>query len=270
MRQIDLEVWLGGETVDDAKALGQRGPATPVPGAFDARAMVSSLDFDVRFAASLAEYRLDSSTYPRSCPAGARQCPLRSRWEVTMPVRVYLACSVDGFIAGPDHDLSWLERNHSAPDDLPPEEGVLRFDRFLQQVGAMLMGRSTYDAVQKMGVWPYGALPVLVATHRALAAESKTVRGVGGTIHELVEMARAEAGERDIYLDGGDLVRQALSAGLVDEMTLTFVPLLLGKGIRLFETLDTSMVVQFRSHRSFDQGMLQVTMRMRRDPNPSR
>jgi dihydrofolate reductase len=139
---------------------------------------------------------------------------------------------------------------------------VLRFEKFLGQVGVILMGRTTFDVVQSFDVWPYGQLPLLVATHRALKSKQQEVRPVSGSIHELVEQARAMSGDKDIYLDGCALVQQALNAGLVDEMTLTFIPILLGGGIRLFEHLEAPKRVQFASSRPFDQGALQVTLRL--------
>jgi dihydrofolate reductase len=178
-------------------------------------------------------------------------------------VRVYLACSLDGFIAGPDNDLAWLHRDRSAPGDLAPDAEALRFEPFLGQVGALLMGRATYDVVTAMGVWPYGELPVLVATHRPLTPVSAHVRGVSGPIADLLADAKRAAGTKDVYLDGGDLVQQALNARLVDELTLTFVPVILGKGVRLFDHLREPIDLQFLAHRSFDQGMVQVTVRPR-------
>lgn len=178
-------------------------------------------------------------------------------------IRVYMACSMDGFIAGPDHELSWLHQDHSAPGDLPPSPDALHFEPFLQEIGAMLMGRATYDAVDAMGVWPYGELPVLVATHRPLSPKRPSVRAVQGSIREVLDEARREAGGKDVYLDGGQLVQQALNAKQVDEITLTQVPVLLGKGLRLFDGLDAPMSLQFLAHKSYGQGLLQVTMRPR-------
>lgn len=177
-------------------------------------------------------------------------------------VRVYMACSFDGFIAGPEHDISWLHQDHSKEGDLPKAPDALEFDAFMSQVGAMLMGRATYEVVAPMaaqGPWIYGELPILVATRRPLEPVVASVCAAQGTIEELIERAKALAGDKDVYLDGGDLVRQALDAGLVDELTITFVPILLGRGIRLFEGLHTPRALQFSAHRAFGGGMLQVS-----------
>ena len=178
-------------------------------------------------------------------------------------VRVYMGCSFDGFIAGPNHDISWLEESYSAAGDLKPDPVVLTFERFMSEVGAMLMGRSTYSIVEKFGQWHYGDTPVLVATHRPLEPMADTIQAAAGPIQELIEKAKDMAGQKDVYLDGGDLVRQALNAGLVDEITTTFIPVLLGQGVRLFDDLASSTKLQFVAHRAYESGLLQVTVRVR-------
>ncbi|MEO2035915.1 MAG: dihydrofolate reductase family protein [Planctomycetaceae bacterium] len=178
-------------------------------------------------------------------------------------VRVYMGCSFDGFIAGPDHDVSWLDESYSAAGDLKPDPDVLTFERFMSEVGAILMGRSTYGIVENFGQWHYGETPVLVATHRPLEPMTDTIQAVSGPIQELIERAKDMAGGRDVYVDGGDLVRQALNAGLVDEITATFLPVLLGKGVRLFDDLASRTKLQFVAHRAHAGGFLQVTVRVR-------
>ncbi len=178
-------------------------------------------------------------------------------------VRVYMACSLDGFVAGPDHDLAWLHA--PPPEGSPPVEDstALQFGDFMGQVGAMLMGRNTHDTVAAMGVeWPYGDVPVLVPTHRALTPAAPTVRAVSGDIADIVADAKAAAGDGDVYLDGGDLVRQALDAGLVDELCLTLVPILLAEGIPLFAGLRVRQDLVFVEEHRLGH-MVQVTLRRR-------
>ena len=129
----------------------------------------------------------------------------------------------------------------------------------------MLMGRSTYDTVENAGQWHYGTTPVLVATHRPLAPIAESIGSAAGPICELIAKAKELALEKDVYLDGGDLVRQALQAELVDEITTTFLPILLGKGIRLFDNLESRAKLQFVNHSALEGGMLQVTARIRKN-----
>ena len=177
-------------------------------------------------------------------------------------VRVYLGCSLDGCIAGPEHDLSFLTEYAPPPDT--PTGGGLGFEEFLGQVGALLMGRRTYQVLLDYDAWHYGDRPVLVATHHPLppAPRGGTAWAVQVPITELVAEAKAAAGDKDVYLDGGDLVRQGLDAGLVDELCLTFLPVILGRGIRLWEGLQKRSDLQLDPPTTHGQGMVQITGRV--------
>lgn len=183
-------------------------------------------------------------------------------------VRVYLGCSLDGFIAGPDDDLSWLDEVSAiGPEGAPEPSGALEFGAFMADVGALLMGRRTYDVLTRLlkeHPWPYGETPVLVVTHRPLVEVARpTVRPVAGDIEAVVAQARSVAGEGDVYLDGGDLVRQALDAGLVDEMTLTVLPIVLGAGTRLFDGIASPTRLEFVAQHRYGAA-IQITARPRR------
>jgi dihydrofolate reductase len=177
-------------------------------------------------------------------------------------VRVYLGCSLDGCIAGPEHDLSFL--NDFVPDPDAPEGEGLGFEEFLGQVGALLMGRRTYQVILDFDAWHYGDRPVLVATHHPLppAPGGGKAWAVEGPIETLIERAKATAGDKDVYLDGGDLVRQGLEAGLVDELCITFLPIVLGQGIRLWDGLSSSTKLRFDAPTMHGGGMVQVTARV--------
>lgn len=180
-------------------------------------------------------------------------------------VRVYIASSIDGFIAGPDDDLSWLPGSdgHGSVEQTR-EEGAVGYDEFMANVGALLMGRRTYDVVCGFdGDWPYGDRPVLVATHRALDPEVDAVRAVDGTIAEMVAVALEAASGKDVYLDGGALIRQALDASLIDELIVTMAPVVLGAGHALFAGVTRRHRMEIQSHHRFDGGMVQLRMRPR-------
>jgi len=176
---------------------------------------------------------------------------------MTQRVRVYLACSLDGFIAGEGNTLDWL----APPEGDPEDDGSgLDFPTFMSQVGAMLMGRTTHDVVAGMGVgWPYGDMPVLVATTRALDPLVPSVRAVSGDIRSMLDQALEAAGpDGDVYLDGGALVRSALDAGLVDELVLTLIPIALGKGVPLFQGIAERQRFTFGEPVKFAGSMVQL------------
>jgi dihydrofolate reductase len=179
--------------------------------------------------------------------------------------RVFIACSLDGFIAGEGDDLSWLTGPGSVDDrsegDAPAEKPEFGYTAFFAQIGAMLMGRNTYRVVEGFDGWPYEDRPVLVATTKPLTPKAPTVRAVKGTIGELVAEAKAAAGERDVYLDGGDIIRQALDAGLVDELVVSLIPTVIGRGAPLFAGVAQRHRFRIVSVQHFTAGMVQLTMR---------
>lgn len=180
----------------------------------------------------------------------------------TPRVRVYIATSLDGFIAGPDDDLTWLDAPGPGVGSPPSEPGALDYEAFIADVGALLMGRRTYDVVRGFDVpWPYGDRPVLVATHRPLdEGPPPTVRRVEGRIGELVALAKDAAAGRDVYLDGGVLIRQAAEAGLIDEFTVTVAPIALGSGHPLFAGMGSPYPLRVVSHHTYAGGMVQLRL----------
>ena len=177
-------------------------------------------------------------------------------------VRAYLGMSLDGFIAGPEHDLSWL------PDEVgSPSEGALDFESFKEQVGALLMGRTTFDVTAGLNdEWPHAHRPVLVATSRRLDSEIPNVRAERGAIQELVGRGLGAADGRDLYIDGGTIVRAALDAGLVDELTITIVPKLLGGGIPLFARTCSRQDFELLGTSTLGQDLAQLRLRPKGRP----
>lgn len=188
---------------------------------------------------------------------------LRSR------IRAYLGSSLDGYIAGPDNDLDWLSADHACQGDLPASPDYLDYPRFIADIGCLLMGRTTYDVVAAMPEWPYRDLPVLVASHRALRDAPANVQVAQGSIGSLVERAGALAAGKDVYVDGGAMVRQVVQAQMLDELVLTWLPVLLGGGVRLFDLLPEPVALQFTSAASAGNGLLQVSARLLPQKNSS-
>lgn len=170
-------------------------------------------------------------------------------------VRVFIASSLDGFIAGPDDDLSWLPQ--------PSSEQDFGFGAFMAEVGALLMGRRTFDVVMGLGgEWPYGERPLLVATHRPLPKSAPaSVRAVSGSIHEMIEAALAAAHGRDVYIDGGALIRLALDAARIDEMVVTLIPMILGAGHPLFAGVQQRHALELVEHTAHEGGLISLRYR---------
>jgi dihydrofolate reductase len=167
-------------------------------------------------------------------------------------VRVFIACSLDGFVAGPDDDLSWLPE---------PQEDDHGFGAFLEGISALLMGRATYRVLEGFGgEWPFGKRPVFVATTRPLEQAPPTVHAVAGTPAELLTAVR-EVTDGDVYLDGGDLIRQFLDEGLVDRLIVTIVPFVLGAGAPLFAGIRHRRKLELDEVRELSGGLVQLEYR---------
>lgn len=169
-------------------------------------------------------------------------------------VRVFIASSVDGFIAGEGDDLGWLPGADPSGDD----HG---YAAFMGQIGCLLMGRRTYEVVACFdGPWPYGDTPVLVATQRPLQPKVASVRAVAGPIDAVLDAALAEAAGRDVYLDGGQLIRAALDAGRIDELIVTTIPVVLGRGVPLFAGCARRHPLRLVANRTTAGGLVQSTL----------
>ena len=145
---------------------------------------------------------------------------------------VYIATSLDGFIATNEGDLDWL-------DEIPNQEkNDFGFADFMSGIDAIVMGRKTFEKVLSFGAWPYDK-PVYVLTRSKAevpeAMENK-VEFITGAPPEVVAQLK-ELGHQNLYIDGGITIQGFLEENLIDEMIITRVPILLGNGISLFGKL---------------------------------
>lgn len=168
-----------------------------------------------------------------------------------MRVSVFLGLSLDGFIASEGGGLDWLDLVQTDP---PEDTGFLAL---MASADVLVMGRSTYDAVIAFPEWPYAGTRLVVMTHRPLEAKHGEER-FEGELTELFERL-AQQGHRHVYLDGGDVIRQGLRANRVTELTLSWLPIILGSGIALFERGLPERRWRLTSSRSFPSGLMQAT-----------
>lgn len=173
-------------------------------------------------------------------------------------VLVYVATSLDGYIARPDGGLDWLPQ--------PPEGDDFGFAELLASVDALLMGRATYEMVQSFdGPWPYGDTPVVVLSNSLTAADLAPKPGARVSLErgepEAILARLAATGIERIYLDGGQAVQRFLAADCVDELILTRVPVLIGAGISLFGALPSDRHWTLIDTKRFPAGLTQSAYR---------
>ena len=162
--------------------------------------------------------------------------------------RLYIAVSLDGFIADTAGGVEWLH---------PYESQDVGFTAFLAEVGTIVTGRRTYDQARGFPNWPYQGKRVIVLTHRPLdSAPPSGVEAYLGEIETLAAQLKRES-EGDVWLLGGAVVaREFLDRGLVDRIELYVIPVLLGDGVRLFTPGDQSRTLAFSEARSYANGIV--------------
>lgn len=171
-------------------------------------------------------------------------------------VEVFMATSLDGFIARPDGGLDWLLQRHAAA----PAGEDFGYAAFMAGVDALLMGRKTFEAAQHFSPWPYAGTPVHVLTRQPAWAPPPALHGQvqAQAIDPLVLLQRLHAqGVHRVYLDGGELIRHLLAADAVDALTLTTIPVLLGQGRPLWGPLPADLAWRLGAVRHWDCGFVQ-------------
>jgi len=164
---------------------------------------------------------------------------------------LYMSMSLDGFIAGPaddmDHPLGldghrlhgWFATGTDDPKSYRPASGPSAqvFDE-LMATGAVIAGRRTFELAGGWGGDHHDGVPVFIPTHTAPEGEPPgQVRFVTDGIESCVAQAKSAAGDRNVLLHGAGTAQECLRAGLLDEMEIHLVPVLLGRGRRLFDDL---------------------------------
>ena len=171
---------------------------------------------------------------------------------------VFIATSLDGYIARHDGDIAWLLER----DDPQEDHG---YDKFIADKDAIVMGRGSYEKVATFDTWPYDR-PVLVLSNRL--AGTPVPDSLRGKVR-FADLTPAEAmrelereGARRVYVDGGRVVQAFLRAGLIADMVVTTVPVLIGAGRPLFGELARDRDLALVDSRSFPSGLVQSTYRL--------
>ncbi|MEZ0609951.1 dihydrofolate reductase family protein [Fibrella sp. WM1] len=174
-----------------------------------------------------------------------------------LKLSVYIATSLDGFIARPNGDIDWL----TDPAFTIPNEDF-GYQTFIDSIDALVMGRGTYEKVVTFPEWPYP---------KRVFVLSRTLTNVSDAFRDKVELLSLSPrelvtyltgrGYRHIYLDGGQTIQQFLGDGLVDELTITRIPVLLGEGIPLFGGTGSDIPLQHLRTTTYPNGFVQSVYR---------
>lgn len=166
---------------------------------------------------------------------------------------LFIATSLDGYIAKPNDDLSFLKLVEKVGEDYGYAE-------FTANIDTIILGRKTYDYVlREIGSSHYdnGQRDVYVITKTAKPDAGKTTFYTG-KLSDLIKRLKAESG-KNIYCDGGaEIINELLQHDLIDELIISVIPILVGDGTRLFKDNRPEQQLEFVSAKSFETGLVQL------------
>jgi dihydrofolate reductase len=176
-----------------------------------------------------------------------RSAKVRDPANPSVSCSVFVGVSVDGFIARQDGSLDWL----------PADAEEHGYTDFIATVDAIVMGRGTFDTVLTFGSWPFDK-PVIVLTTRPIGVQlpkNANVEIMAGDPRDIVDQLAAR-GMKHLYIDGGVTIQRFLNAGLIDRMTITRVPVVIGGGIPLFGPMQRDIRLEHLGTRSYPSGLV--------------
>ena len=161
---------------------------------------------------------------------------------------VYIATSLDGFIARKNGDIDWLEEDPSYDYYL----------EFIKNIEVILMGAATYEKVMSFGIdWPYPEKRSYVFTHKKIHSEEKNIEFTDEDMSSFMNWIQAETKGNIWIMGGSNLINQFLKKGLVDEIIVGILPIVLGGGIPLFTEQD-DIKLELTKVSSYEKGMVQI------------
>jgi dihydrofolate reductase len=166
-----------------------------------------------------------------------------------MIASVFIATSLDGFIARTNGGIDWLPADGGEPHG---------YEEFIASVDAIVIGRKSFETVLAMDPWPYGNKRVVVLSSRPIdlsAVRGGVVEQMAGTPAEIASKLAA-TGANNLYIDGGVTIQRFLAAGLIERMVITRVPVLIGEGVPLFGALPHDIRLRHIATRSFPSGLV--------------
>lgn len=175
-------------------------------------------------------------------------------------VILYIASSLDGYIARPDGAVDWLDEI-AAPEGAPEED--YGYEQFFAGIGAVLMGRITYEQVLTFDVaYPYPGTAGYVFSSTRAGQRDENVEFVdGANIPQFIARLKAASDKHIWLIGGGLLIREFLKLDLVDRIIVTVMPVILGEGIPLFPPPTPQIRLELVESLSFSSGMVQLTYR---------
>lgn len=175
-------------------------------------------------------------------------------------IKLYIAASIDGYIAYPDGGLDWLSEYPITP------ECNYGYNDFYESIDSVIMGGKSYRDILNMDViYPYKNKKSYIVTRNTNSQTSiEDVQFLSENIIETISSLKKQQG-KDIWLVGGGvIISMLLDHNLVDEMIITYIPKILGDGIPLFPKIKNESKWQLLNSQSYNNGVLSVEYQIQR------
>jgi len=180
-----------------------------------------------------------------------------------MKCSVFIATSLDGYIATPDGGVDWLDHVGDQSADLG-EDADMGFLALMESVDCLIMGRKCMEKIASFNLtdeqWPYGNTRV-IALSNSLSDVPDSVKGkvelMSGDIPNILNQLESE-GHKHAYVDGGALISSFLNLKLINELIITQAPVILGEGISLFQNIQQSINLVNAEAKAYPNGFVQV------------
>lgn len=173
---------------------------------------------------------------------------------------VFIATSLDGFIARNDGDIDWLMKANTL---VPPgEDGG--YKAFISTVDGLVMGRHSFEKVVSFEPWPYGDLPVIVMSSQSIEIPDHLKNFVSTSSEAPAELVTrlTNKGFKHLYIDGGITIQNFMTNELINELTITLAPVLLGSGRSLFGPLEHDIELEHIETKCLGGGFVQLKYRI--------
>ncbi len=170
-----------------------------------------------------------------------------------MKCSVFIATSLDGCISRANGNIDWLISISDAKEDYG-------YNAFYQSTDCLVIGRKTYETALSFGQWPYENKKVIVLTSNPSTINKRLGLDVQTMSLSPLEILKTleSNGYKHAYIDGGKTIQSFLNEGLINEITITFIPILIGDGIRLFGPLNSDIILKHIETKTYSNGFVQI------------
>lgn len=157
-----------------------------------------------------------------------------------------MATSADGFIAKKDGDSDWVSSVDTA-----------NFEKAIKEHGCIIVGRKTFDQYQGDIYLIDGVTNIVVTSNKSLKSDKPHVHFVTGSVEDIIEAIKQKGHDKALLIGGGTTNASFLNASAIDEMILSVHPLILGNGIKLFESKEVDIKLSLISEVKLEEGLIQ-------------